>query len=351
MAQQRRSSSRSSNGSKAATITQVARQAGVSTATVSRVLSGQDGVSETLVQRVHEAARVLDYQPNRVARNLRRQATQIIGVVISDIQNPFFTSLLRGIEYVIEGAGYTLLLTNTDEDEKRERMYLATLRAEGVAGIIIAPCQGNRDAYCAFEDGATPMILIDRAIPESTLDAVTVDSRQGVFDAVSHLIQLGHTRIGLVGGPDRVSTASDRKAGYLQALSQAGITLNPAYLQSGDYRQESGYEAMRRLLELPVRPTAVLAANNLMTLGTLQAIHTYGLTIPDDISVVGFDDMAWAGSLKPSLTAVMQPTYELGLSAGKLLLKRIQDPQRAPERVILGTHLIIRDSCGPIIKK
>jgi LacI family transcriptional regulator len=342
----RRTSTRSWNANKAATITQVAKQAGVSTATVSRVLAEQEGVSEALVVRVHEAVKSLNYQPNRVARNLRRQASQIIGVVISDIQNPFFTSLLRGIEKIIEDAGYTLLLTNTDEDENRERKYLAILRAEGVAGIIIAPCQRDRDAFRDFEDGSLPMILIDRTVPESPLDLVTVNSKLGVFEAVNHLIQLGHTQIGLVSGPEKVSTAFERKAGYLKALIDAGITPNPDFIQYGNFRQEGGYDAMRRVLNLPERPTAVMTANNLMTLGALQVIHEYGLSIPDEMSVVGFDDMAWADSLKPSLTAIMQPTYEMGTTSAQLLLERMRDPQGPTRQVVLQTRLIIRSSSG-----
>jgi len=190
------------------------------------------------------------------------------------------------------------------------------------------------------------MILIDRTVPESPLDLVTVNSKLGVFEAVNHLIQLGHTQIGLVSGPEKVSTAFERKAGYLKALIDAGITPNPDFIQYGNFRQEGGYDAMRRVLNLPERPTAVMTANNLMTLGALQVIHEYGLSIPDEMSVVGFDDMAWADSLKPSLTAIMQPTYEMGTTSAQLLLERMRDPQGPTRQVVLQTRLIIRSSSG-----
>jgi len=348
MSNRRRSFSRSSNGVKPATITQVASRAGVSTATISRVLSGVGGVSPELEQRVREAVAELDYQPNRLARNLRRQATQIVGLVIPDIQNPFFTSLLRGIENVLEQSGYTLLLSNTDEDERRERAHLATLRAEGVAGIILTPTHNDPEKYRIYVDGGMPLVLIDRSIPGANLDTVTVNNIQGAFDAVNHLVKLGHTLIGLVGGPDRVSTAYERKMGYLKALQDAGISPRQDFIQEGNMRQEGGREAMQRLLELPQPPSAVLVANNLMTLGALQAIHQRNISVPGTISIVGFDDMDWAASLQPPLTAIMQPTYELGSAAAQLLIERMQKPDRPARQVILQTRLILRDSTGPV---
>jgi len=191
-------------------------------------------------------------------------------------------------------------------------------------------------------------VLIDRSIPGANLDTVTVNNIQGAFDAVNHLVKLGHTLIGLVGGPDRVSTAYERKMGYLKALQDAGISPRQDFIQEGNMRQEGGREAMQRLLELPQPPSAVLVANNLMTLGALQAIHQRNISVPGTISIVGFDDMDWAASLQPPLTAIMQPTYELGSAAAQLLIERMQKPDRPARQVILQTRLILRDSTGPV---
>jgi LacI family transcriptional regulator len=328
------------------TMKHVAERAGVSTATVSRVLTGFDGVSDELERRVREAVQELDYHPNRVARNLRVRTTRTIGVVISDIQNPFFTSLVRGIEDVLQTANYTFLLGNSDEDLVRERVYLSMLRAEGVAGIIFAPSTTNAEEYLPLIKAHAPLVAIDRGPTDIPIDLVCVDNRHGAAMAVTHLISLGHDRIGFIGGPASISTASERRAGYEQALAEAGLEAEPALLRSANFRQSGGYEAMLALLELRRRPSAVFVANNLMTLGALQALHEQGLQIPSDMAIVGFDDMPWATSLQPPLTAVSQPTYALGTTAATLLLERIKTPDRQPTHIALKTQLMVRASCG-----
>lgn len=330
----------------APTIKQVAARAGVSTATVSRVLSGVDGVSADLGDRVRTAVRDLDYYPNRVARNLRVRTTRTIGLVISDIQNPFFTSVVRGIENVLQVADYTLLLGNSDENLEREQLYLATLRAEGVAGIIFAPSNERAEAYRQLLQARLPIVAIDRAPAGLAADMVSVDNRAAALDAVAHLIKLGHRRIGCISGPPSLSTAEERRSGYEQALEQHGLAPDPALIQYADFRQPGGHAAMRTLLGLEEPPTAVFVANNLMTLGALHALHEHGLQIPSDVAIVGFDDMSWATSLQPSLTAVAQPTYELGAAAARLLLARLREPQRPLEHIVLKTKLMVRASSG-----
>jgi DNA-binding LacI/PurR family transcriptional regulator len=334
-------------GSSSVTIKQVAEKAGVSTATISRVLSGRGYVSFEMRQRVLEAVAELNYQPDRTARNLRRRVSQIIGVVISDIQNPFFTSLIRGIESVIEEDNFVILLSNSDEDPRREKIQLNTLEAERVSGIIISPCRSNSDELRKLVSEHMPVVVIDRTIARLKVDAVAVHNVQAACDAVLHLASLRHRRIALICGPEWVSTGAERRQGFLQGMRTAGIPILNEYLQVGDFRQESGYLAMKRLLDLPQRPTAVLVGNNLMTLGALQAIHEVCVAIPDEIAVIGFDDMSWATSLQPPLTVIAQPTFEMGVTAARLLLDRIENPDLPTRHVILDTQLIVRTSSCP----
>ena len=329
-----------------ANIHQVARRARVSTATVSRVIDDHGGVSQELTNRVRAAIRALDYHPNRAARNLRRLVAQTVGVIVSDIQNPFFTSVISGIQNVLDEARYTLLLCNSDEDPKRERIHVSTLRAEGVAGIILASTGADTDMYRQLLKAGMPLVAIDRVPAHLQMDLVTVTNAKGASQAVSHLASLGHERIGLITGPCEISTSSERLDGYEQAILSMGLRLAPELIQLSNFRQTGGYTSMQTLLDLPSPPTAVLAANNLMTLGVLQAIHERNLQIPEQIAVVGFDDMAWATSLQPPLTAIAQPTYELGATAAKLLLDRRHKPDQPYRHVVLETQLMVRASCG-----
>jgi LacI family transcriptional regulator len=326
------------------TIKQVAEKAGVSTATISRVLTGRGYVSPERRQIVLEAVKELNYQPDRAARNLRRGASQIIGIVISDLQNPFFTSLIRGIEQTIEEDNFTLLLSNTDEDPRRENMQLRTLQAERVSGIVIAPCRPESEMLRKLAAQHMPIVLIDRNLARPKLDTVTVRNQEAACEAVQHLVSIGHKRIAWISGPERVSTAAERQQGFLEGIQAAGLSIPEAYIQIGDFRQESGYQAMQRLLELPAPPSAVLVGNNLMTLGALQAIHEDCLSIPQDMAIIGFDDMPWAASLQPPLTVIAQPTFEMGVTAARLLLDRIVNPDLPTRNVILDTRLIVRAS-------
>jgi LacI family transcriptional regulator len=331
---------------KVATIRQVAEMAGVSIATVSRVFADSDLVSHDLAERVQDAARALNYQPNRIARNLRTQKTHTAAVVVSDIENPFFTSVIRGAERVLRNAGYTLLLTNSDEDEQIELEYVLNLRAEGVAGVILAPTHEDSKRYEQFLETGLVIVAIDRCPRNLKLDRVTVNNIEGAHTAVRHLVDQGHTKIGFITGLPKISTAYERQQGFEQGMQANDLPVNPLWIQQGNFRRENGFQAMMNILRLEDRPTAVITANNLMTLGALQAIYECKLHIPADMAIVGFDDMAWATSLNPPLTTIAQPTLELGMVAAQLLLDRINDPQRPFRHVILDTQLIVRESSG-----
>lgn len=328
------------------TIKDVAARASVSIATVSHVVNGTRFISDEVRERVQRAIVELDYQPNRTARNLRANSTRTVGVVVSDIQNPFFPSVVRGIEDTLQAADYTLLLGNSDWNIERERLYLATLRAEGVAGIIFAPSSEEADEYRQFLKSRIPMIAIDRAPKGWESDAVTVTNMKGARDAVSHLIGQGHQRIGLINGPLQIGTAYERQAGYEQALTDADIQIEAKLVCDTDFRQTGGYRAMRQLLTLPKPPTATFITNNLMTLGALQALYEHNLHIPSDMALAGFDDMPWAIALQAPLTTIAQPSYEVGATAAQLLLERLRAPELPPRHVLLDTELVVRASSG-----
>jgi DNA-binding LacI/PurR family transcriptional regulator len=328
------------------TVKEVAQRAGVSTATVSRALSGSAGVREPLRSRVLEVARSLGYRPNRAARDLRMRSSRAVGVLIPDIENPFFTSVVCGIEDALRKTDYSLLLANYSEDPKQEARQLEVFRAEGVCGLIFAASRSPSPLYAELGKAGLPMVAVSRVVPRLRIDQVTVTNREGACAATSHLIRLHHQRIAIINGPPILTTARDRQAGYEDALREAGLALDSNLVVHCDFRQAAGYSAMQQLLDLACPPSAVFAGSNLLTLGALQAIHEHHLDIPGDLAIVGFDDMAWAISLHPPLTAVAQPAFDVGRTAAELLLTRVQEPTLPRRQVVLETRLIVRSSCG-----
>ncbi len=326
------------------TIKDVAEKAGVSTATVSRVLSGREFVSQHLIEKVNQTIEELKYRPSRVARNLRVRKANTIGLVVSDIQNPFFTSIMRGIQDTLLAKGYVLLAANSDEDEDQEKVHIETLLAEEVAGIILAPASASHKNYANLIDEGVGLVVIDRIPDRLKANSVLVDNTAGAYAAVEHLVSLGHRRIGIITGREEISTTTSRLQGYRIALQDAGIPFAPELVIAGGFRQEGGYQAMNALFSLSEPPTAVFSSNNVMTLGALQAIHEKCKRIPDEIALVSFDDMPWAASLQPPLTSVAQPTYEIGTTAAKLLLDQVSDSKQITRRIILEAELIIRGS-------
>jgi DNA-binding LacI/PurR family transcriptional regulator len=337
-------------GSTAATIKAVAARADVSIATVSRAFVSPDSVSHETRSRVLEAARALNYRPSRAARTLRGHTSQAIGVMIPDLQNPFFTDVVCGIDAVLQPAGYTLLLANADETTGREHSILSMFRGEGVAGVIFVPINASKDHYRQLLAPPVQAVAVDRMPANIRVDLVTVDNAEGTRVGVAHLVAMGHQRIALLGGPSKHSTAVERERGYHQALHAADLPARTDFVYRGDFRESGGYAGIHALLSQTEPPTAVFVANNLMTLGALRALHELGKRIPEDVALVGFDDMPWATSLHPSLTAVAQPAQEIGSSAAELLLDRIARPDRPIRHVILETRLVVRASSGPSLK-
>ncbi|MFY1633822.1 LacI family DNA-binding transcriptional regulator [Solwaraspora sp. WMMB335] len=326
-----------------ATIYDVARQAEVSPATVSRVVNGHANVDPALAERVRRAMRELDYRPNAVARNLRRSRTTLWAVVISDIGNPFFTAVVRGVEDIAQRAGYSVVLCNTDEDPAKEARYLNAVLAEQVAGVIIAP-SGPAAGLDRLTDARVPMVVIDRQLHGGRVDTVLVDNEHGAQLATAHLVESGYQRIACITGRRGVYTASSRLTGYRRALADAGRPYEEDLVRYADFRSDGGYRAMADLLRLATPPDALFVANNLMTVGAVECLVDNGVKVPTEMGVVGFDELPWAHLVRPALTTVTQPTYQLGESAARLLTERIAAPDRAAATVTLPTKLQIRES-------
>ncbi len=330
-----------------ATIRDVARLAGVSVATVSATVNGSAYVSPELQDRVHKAIAEVGYHPDGIARSLRKRATQTVGLIISDITNPFFTALVRGVEDAAHARGYAVILCNTDEQLDKERAYLRLLRSRRVDGVIMAPA-GAADVYRVFLEVRTPIVFIDRRVPTVPADTVVVDNVGGARQAVEHLLSLGHRRIGAITGLPHISTTHERLQGYRQALASAGIATDPELVREGYSRLDGGYRAAHALLGQPRRPTAIFATNNLMCIGLMRAVMERGLRCPEDLSVACFDDFEWASVFRPRLTTVAQPTYEMGARSVELLFGRLDGtaPSR-PREVVLSPTLMVRESCAP----
>jgi len=328
------------------TIREVAAEAGVSTATVSRVLAGLDGVKAEVRERVTKAVAKLNYHPNRLARGLRVGHRNVIGVIIPDLQNPFFTGVVHGIEAALYSAGYTLQIGHSDGLAEREQEQLRLLRGEGIAGLVFMPGDLPGANYESIRTWDIPVVAIDRSPGELEVDLVCANNRDGMRQAVNHLLSLRQKEIAIINGPEGINVTQERLGGYQDALRSAGIPLQNSFIIHSDFRQQGGYEAMAQLLRLAKGPKAVVVANNLMTLGALQAIHERGIHIPEEMALVCFDDMPWATSLRPPLTAVAQPVEELGRTGAQILLERLKDPKRLIRQVVLPTRLIVRASCG-----
>ncbi|HEX6938217.1 MAG TPA: LacI family DNA-binding transcriptional regulator [Longimicrobiales bacterium] len=326
----------------------VARRSRVSAATVSRVVNHPERVAPETRARVEQAIRELGYRPSRVARRLRleRGPSRLIGVLLSDIQNPFFADLARGVEDEAHARGYAVLLGNSDEDAAKARRYVEVMRAELVDGFILPPTSDHDVAAIELARSRTPLVCVDRRLGRESVDSVLIDNVRGAYDATTHLIGLGHRRIAFIEGLPRISTSRERLEGYTRALVEHGIEPDPSLVRQGDSRQGGGRRMTEALLALEAPPTALLVGNNLMTLGALEAIHARGLRIPEDVAVVGYDDMPWALAFDPPLTAVRQPGYEVGRRAAELLLQRLDEPGRSTTIVLLQPELVVRGSCG-----
>jgi LacI family transcriptional regulator len=324
----------------------VAREAKVSVFTVSAVINDTGRVSSTLSRRVEAAIRKLNYRPNLLARSLAKQQTHTLGMVVTDIANPFFPAIVRGAEDAAQKAGYSMLLCNSDDKSDKEAVYLELLISKRVDGIILnkTPSALSVAQRRMLDEAKIPIILLMRTCPDLKTDVVQTNDKQGAIDAIAHLARIGHKKIAFVSGPLNVSNARARRQGYCKALEERGLEYDPNLTFEGDYRIESGHRAGHALL--PQRPDAVLVTNYLMTIGLMSAAEEIGLRCPEDFALVSFDDYPWSGCFRPRLTTVELPKYELGDTAVRLLLERIQGKRSTIQTINLAPQLRVRESCG-----
>jgi LacI family transcriptional regulator len=330
------------------TIHDVAKRAGVGSITVSRVINNSGYISTETRERVQKAIDELGYVPNTLARSLRSRRTNTVALMVTDITNPFFTTLARGVEDAANEAGYTVIFCNTDESAVKEEKYLNVLLQKQVDGLLLVPTQKSVNTIQQILKHGTPVVVLDRRISEVNVDTVRCDSLDGGYKLTKYLVSLGHRQIAVMSGAVGVSTADDRVAGYQKALAENGIAIDERFIFRGEFTPDSGYSMTKQAINLPLRPTALIAANNFITIGAMKALQEVGLEVPEDMALAGFDDLPPAIVTFPFFTVVSQPAYEMGTQAMQLLLKRLNDKELgAFQEVILPTQLIVRRSSGP----
>jgi LacI family transcriptional regulator len=317
----------------------------VSIGTVSNVINETVSVRESSKRRVLDAIKVLGYQRSQLARGLRRAYTNIIGMIIPDITNPFFPALVRAAEDVSYAHDYQLVLCNSDNDPRKEARYLTALQSYLPAGLLLIPAVDSLLREQPMRNGRpTPIVCIDRKPKGWKCDTICADNENGAYVATLHLIDHGHRRIAVIGGPSHLANARERVRGFRRALKDAGIELPDAFVKTGKFERTSGLEAALSLLRPASRPTAIFAANDMMAMGVMLAVRELGLRCPEDVSIVGFDNLEIVELLQPPLTTVQQPVYTLGINAAELLIQRISGSTEPRKDIVLETELIRRGS-------
>lgn len=326
-------------------IKDVAKAAGVSTATVSRVLSHGAHVRPEVRERVMEVVEQLSYRPNLLARSLRSQQSSTIGLIVSDIRNPFFTAMSRAVEDTAYEQGFSLMLCNTDENPEKEAIYLNLMHDQNVAGVIFSPTLHMANNFNVSQI-TFPTVVVDRAIKDVDVDGVLLDNVDAAYRLSTHLIERGYQNIGILYG-ETSTTGKERYRGFEKALRAHNLSPVAEHVKSVQPKIEMGYAATLKILATGQPLDALFTTNSLLAAGALQAIRERNLTIPDDIALVTFDETTWASLVQPPLTLIAQPTYEIGKTATELLLQRIADPNRATRQVIMKGQLLVRGSTAP----
>jgi LacI family transcriptional regulator, galactose operon repressor len=326
------------------TIAEVAARAGVSTTTVSHAFSGRRPVAAGTRDRVQRAVQELRYRPNGVARSLRTRRSHTVALIIPDITNPYYPALARGIQNVLAEAGYHVLVCNTDREPRYEAEYVADVLERQVDGILMSAFHLVADDLTDVFLDDVPFVAFGARIVHPGVDVVRSDDAAGARDATRHLLAAGHTRVGMISGPPGPPPSEARLAGYRRALVEADRPEVPELVVQGDFTRPGGAAAMRRIAALRERPTALFCANDLMAIGAMDAAREVGLTLPDDLALVGYDDIEAAAFLTPALTTVLNPADELGATAGRLLLERIGGYRGRRREIVIPHRLVVRDS-------
>jgi len=326
------------------TIRDVAARAGVADMTVSRVVNRSGPVSDAVRQRVEQAIEELCYVPSRLARGLRSRRTRTIALIVSDVTNPFFTTIARGVEDAASDRDHLVMLCNTDESEEEEVRYLEMLVGQNVDGVLLVPAKGAAKAAELARRAQLPLVLLERSVPGNEHSIVHCDTRSGSRHMIEYLLGLGHRDFALLASPIGVTASDDRVLGALEALNGSDGQATVFY---ETLNRETARRAVERWSAMSRRPTAIFALNNLLTIGTLKALAALGVRVPEEVSLVGFDDLPAPLVSHPFLTVVSQPAYEMGRRGVEVLLDEIAEPNCASNDVLLPTELVIRGSSAP----
>jgi len=328
------------------TIKDIARLADVSTATVSKVLNGKDEkISDRTRNRIFALVEEYNYVPNRIASSLVTKKTKTLGLIIPNIANPFFPEIARGAEDLANERGYNLILCNTDDNLEKEESYIDMLEEKMVDGIIFTASSQRKDKLDRLSKVSVPVITVDREVVGlATQGKIVVDNVKGAYDAVNYLIESGYEQIVHVTGPMSSKPARDRLEGLKKALEENGLIFNEATVYSGEFKSEWGYEAVKQIFKNKVEIDALFCGNDLIAMGALKALRELNLDVPNDIGLVGFDDIYMAQMLEPELTTVSQPNYEMGYQSAEMLIDMIENKRKEAKPIILDTKLIIRRS-------
>lgn len=332
-----------------ANIREVAAKAGVSVTTVSHVVNQTRFVAPDTEMRVRQAMQALNYRPNSLARSLRCGETKTIGLILPDSANPFFAESARLLEEAAFHQSYSLILCNSNGDLEKERRYTDVLLNKQVDGIIFMAAGDDTQSLQELVERQFPVVIVDRILDQMEVDAVITDNHLSGYLATKYLIQNGHNCIGIIRGPSNVTPSAQRVTGYRQALTEANLLIDSNLEAIGDFHSESGYKAASTFLQLNPRPTAIFACNDLMAIGALRAIRETGFSVPEDISLIGYDDIEMAAYIQPALTTIAQPVKQIADTAIRLLLERIEQPKIPPRRIILPNQLVVRQSTRRII--
>ncbi|WP_338846858.1 LacI family DNA-binding transcriptional regulator [Massilia sp. W12] len=323
---------------------QVADRAGVSTSTVSHVLNNTRIVSQEARERVQQAIADLRYIPSAVARSLKNDRTKTLGILIPNNSNPYFAEVIQGVEDASFEQGYNLILCNSYDDVEKQVAYIRVLLEKRIDGLILVASGHDEELIHLLAAEELPVVVVDREVPGVNADFIQADHEQGAYQAVRYLLELGHRRIACVAGPQDLLASSDRVAGYMRALQEAGAAFHSEWLINSDFTSEGGFRAFQQLLALPQRPSAIFVSNDLMAIGGLCAAAASGVQIPQQLSVVGYDDIALASFANPPLTTVAQPKHEIGYLTAQTLIERLKQPTHVATREKLPTRLVLRGS-------
>jgi LacI family transcriptional regulator len=331
------------------TIKDVAVHAKVSVTTVSHVVNGTRFVSDAARERVQQAIAALNYVPSALARSLKSSRTHTVGMMIPNNSNPYFAEIIRGIEDTCFEAGFNVILCNSDDDPMKQSTYVRVLSEKQVDGLIVLSSGSDVELLDTLRTANMPLVVVDREIDDLAADLVEVNHEAGGYLATQHLLTLGHSRIACIAGPQSLSPSRQRVDGYRRALMEAGVAGDNKLMRSADFTSAGGHAAMSSLLAMKNRPSAVFASNDLMAIGAICAAAAAGLVVPDDISIIGFDDIALAAYSNPPLSTIAQPKQQTGELAASLLLQRIAEPSRELQREILQPRLCVRQSTGRLV--